>query len=400
MHTDSRPEWSRIRPCDAHMHLYRGCSFAHNLQFVRGYMEWFGIEGVGLMALPAMTEAPWWRDDGSNLRCLGVKAVLNAENPARKVYAFAGLHLGKDAAPSSAEDFADQARRALDMGYDGFKSLQGKPGLRKRCGFALDAPVLDPFYAVLEERGRPLVMHVGDPADFWDVKNARPDAKENGWVYDETFPSLAQVRAEAENVLRKHPALAVNFAHVFFLGEEPDEAERLLETYPNLGLDFTPGWEMNVGFTKFHDRWHGIVERFPDRFYFGTDNANWHASADLATYDEPFRWAYDMDRSLLGEDPSEFTVECCGYTHRFRPLDVSPATREAVLRGNFLRRYGAEPVPVDRDLAFAEAKRLLDLLDRRWPDCTHPDSWRATLRILRRWTVSPEALFAPEPYND
>ena len=399
MHSDLHPEWSSIRPCDAHMHLYRGRSFAWNLQMMRGYMEWFCLERAALMALPATTEDPWWRDDGSNLRCLGVKAALNAENPARKVYAFAGLHLGKNAAPSSAEDFADQARRALDMGYDGFKSLQGKPGLRKRCGFALDAPVLDPFYAVLEERGKPLVMHVGDPADFWDLANARPDARANGWLYDGTFPSLAQVRAEAENVLRKHPALAVNFAHVFFLGEEPDEAERLLETYPNLGLDFTPGWEMNIGFTKFHDRWHGIVERFPDRFYFGTDNANWHASADLATYDEPFRWAYDMDRSLLGEDPSEFTVECCGHTHRFRPLDLSSAMREAVLRGNFLRRYGAEPVPVDRDLAFAEAKRLLDLLDRRWPDCTHPDSWRETLRILRRWTAAPDALFAPEPFG-
>ena len=218
MHNDSHPDWSAIAACDAHMHLYRGRSFAWNLQMMRGYMEWFGLERAALMALPATTEDPWWRDDGSNLRCLGVKAALNAENPARKVYAFAGLHLGDGAAPSSAEDFADQARRALDMGYDGFKSLQGKPGLRKRCGFALDAPVLDPFYAVLEERGRPLVFHVGDPADFWDVENARPDAKANGWVYDGTFPTLARLRAEAENVLRKHPSLAVNFAHVFFLG--------------------------------------------------------------------------------------------------------------------------------------------------------------------------------------
>ena len=399
MHNDSRPDWKAIAPCDAHMHIYRGRTFGWNLQFVRGYMEWFGIERAGLMALPAMTEIPWWRDDGSNLRCLGVKAVLNAENPARKVYAFAGLHLGDKAAPFTAEEFADQARRAIATGYDGFKCLKGKPGLRKRCGFALDAPVLDPFYSVLEENRKPLVMHVGDPADFWDVANARPDAVERGWVYDETFPSLAQVRAEAEGVLRKHPALAVNFAHVFFLGEDPDEAERLLETYPNLGLDLTPGWEMNLGFTKFHDRWHDIFERFPDRFYFGTDNSNWHASADLATYDKPFRWAYDLDRCLLGADPSPYTVECSEKFHTFRPLEVSPATREAALRGNFLRRYGAEPVPVVRAAAFEEAKRLLAFLDRRWPDCTQPDSWRLTLRILRRWTASPDALFAPEPFE-
>ena len=55
---------------------------------------------------------------------------------------------------------------------------------------------------------------------------------------------------------------------------------------------------------------------------------------------------------------------------------------------------------MDRDAAFEEAKRLLEVLDRRWPDCTHPDSWRLTLRILRRWTASPDALFAPEPFED
>ena len=94
MHNNAHPDWNAVAPCDAHMHLYRGRSFAWNLQMMRGYMEWFGLERAALMALPAMTEIPWWRDDGSNLRCLGVKAALNAENPARKVYAFAGLHLG------------------------------------------------------------------------------------------------------------------------------------------------------------------------------------------------------------------------------------------------------------------------------------------------------------------
>ena len=106
-----------------------------------------------------------------------------------------------------------------------------------------------------------------------------------------------------------------------------------------------------------------------------------------------------MDRCLLGADPSPFTVECSERFHTFRPLDVSPATREAALRGNFIRRYGAEPVPVDRAAAFEEAKRLFAFLDRKWPDCTHPDSWRTTLRILRRWTASPDALFAPEPFG-
>ncbi len=97
MHNDPRPEWNAIAACDAHMHLYRGRSFAWNLQMMRGYMEWFGLERAALMALPAMTEIPWWRDDGSNLRCLGVKAALNAENPAPVKAAMAMMGLAEEA---------------------------------------------------------------------------------------------------------------------------------------------------------------------------------------------------------------------------------------------------------------------------------------------------------------
>ena len=99
------------------------------------------------------------------------------------------------------------------------------------------------------------------------------------------------------------------------------------------------------------------------------------------------------------KDPAAFKVRCGEDVHEFRPFGLSPATREAVLRGNFLRRYGAEPVPVDRDAAFEEARRLCAFVDKRWPAGTHPDSWRTTLGILRRWTASPDALFAPEPFE-
>ena len=398
MHSDSHPEWSRVRPCDAHMHLYSGKTFAHNLQAVRGYMRWFDVERAALLALPEHS-GKHGRDEASNLRCLGVKAALNAEDPSRPVYALAGLVPRLGPGPDTPETFAEQARRALDMGFDGFKSLLGKPGLRKWDGTALDDPVFDAFYSVLEESGRPLVMHVGDPANFWDLENPPPCAAKNGWLYDGTFAPLPQLRAEAEGVLKKHPALRVTFAHVFFLGEEPDEAERLLSAYPNLGLDLAPGWEMHIGFTKHHDRWHNLFERFRDRFYFATDAANWHASSDLSTYDKNFRWMFDMPRSLLESD-APFQTVCDDVRYDFRGLGASPETREAVLRGNFLRRFGAAPAPVDRDAALEDVRALLARYEAGPPPCTGPDTAAATLPVLRRWASSSEALFAPEPYTD
>ena len=399
MHNDAHPDWNAIRPCDAHVHVYARRSFGWNLQFARGYREWFGLDRLALLALPESSHYRG-RDDAANLRCLGVKAALNAEDPSRPVYSLAGLLHRDPDAPGTAADYAAQARRALATGHDGFKSLLGKPTLRRRAGFGPDHPVFDPFYDVLEETGKPFVLHSGDPATFWDPEKCPPGCREQGWFYgDPSFLPLAEIRREAENVLRKHPALHATFAHVFFLGEEPDEAERLLSTYPNLGLDLAPGWEMHVGFTKFRDRWHDLFERFRDRFYFATDSANWHASEDLSTYDYNFRWMVDLVRNAVeGDEP--FECECDERVYRFAGLGLSPEAREAVQRGNFLRRFGETPAPVDRAAALEDARRLLAVYEQGCPEPTMPDAREASLPILRRWAASDETLFAPEPISD
>ena len=54
MHNDDHPAWNAIRPCDAHVHLYAGRSFGWNLQFARGYREWFGLDRLALLALPEL----------------------------------------------------------------------------------------------------------------------------------------------------------------------------------------------------------------------------------------------------------------------------------------------------------------------------------------------------------
>lgn len=338
--TTSSRKWP-VAPCDAHLHLYPGHDLEWDIQCLRGYRQWFGIDRMALLALPECVYSGA-TDPESNARCLEAKARLNRESPGSPVYALAGLVVtGRDI---SAREYLDQARRALDDGFDGFKSLLGKPNLRKLAPIALDAPELDPFYGFLEENGKPFVLHAGDPATFWDAGQVPASAKANGWFYDETFPPLGQIRAEAENILRKHPGLHATFAHVFFLGDEPDEAERLLETYPNLGLDMAPGWEMHLGFTAHHDRWHVIFEKFADRFFFATDTANHYAAEDISGYDEHYRWALDITRlAITTEQP--FDYDCDG-PRRFMPLCLSPSAQRKILRENFIRRFGEKPADV------------------------------------------------------
>lgn len=392
MHSNLHKDWSHLKPCDSHTHLYQGKSFEWNVQFLRGYMEWFDVERVAILALPEHSGENG-RDEASNLRCLGAKAALNAENNGRYAYALAGLVQDAGPEPDTAETFVRQARSAFAMGFDGYKSLLGKPGIRKWVGVALDDPIFDPFYSLLEEEGKPFVMHVGDPENFWDVANAPQWLKETGWLCDETYPTLAQLRREAEGILKKHPALHATFAHTFFLGENPDEAERLFETYPNLGFDLAPGWEMHIGFTKFHDRWHGIFERYRDRIFFATDSSNWHSSEDISTYEYNFHWPYDLSRCLV-EDSGPFPWEIDdGSTYTFLPVDASPETREAVLRGNFIRRFGEKPTAVNRAAALEAARRLLARYEPEPPRFTDAQAAKVSIGILRRWTRSEETLF-------
>ena len=39
-------------------------------------------------------------------------------------------------------------------------------------------------------------------------------------------------------------------AHFFFCSENPEKLEEMLEKYPNLCVDITPGGEMYIGFDK------------------------------------------------------------------------------------------------------------------------------------------------------
>ena len=280
--------------CDAHVHLSGAHDAAWDAQMVRGLMEHFGMERVALLGLPASSHREEI-DADNNARCLAVKRALNAERPDRFVYACAGLDLRFGGLDDPA-DLLAQARARAAEGYDGFKLLLGKPGIRRRFGLPIDGPALAPFLSFLEETGLPLTLHAGDPPDFWDPTRA---AAGETWAYDASFPSLAQIRDEVEGALRAHPRLRLTLAHLFFLGDRPDEAARLLEAYPRLCFDLTPGGEMFAGMSRDPETWRGLFLRHRDRFLFGSDSDDWHSSEDLSTYTWNFGFIVNLPRAFL-----------------------------------------------------------------------------------------------------
>lgn len=207
-----------------------------------------------------------YRDDPlQNLACLYAKA-LNPDH----VYAFAGLnhpHSGEREA-----DYLAQARLWLDAGFDGMKLIETKPDCAKRLGVSLDDMRFDPLFDMLERCQIPVLWHVGDPAEFWDIKRVPDWAIQRGWAYlDGTYPALETLYAQTERVLRRHPNLKAAFAHFYFTSDDLSHARQILAEYKNLYFDLTPGREMYFNFSSSVETWRAFFLQHAQRLLYGTD---------------------------------------------------------------------------------------------------------------------------------
>ena len=80
-------------------------------------------------------------------------------------------------------------------------------------------------------------------ADRWKIPRE--------WTYvDGTYPSKEELYGEMQNVLARFPELRVTLAHFGFLSADPEGASALLDRFPNLCLDLTPGVGMYANIKK------------------------------------------------------------------------------------------------------------------------------------------------------
>ena len=279
-----------------------------------------------------------------NLAALYTKLHYNR----MQIYAFGSLH--------QFDRFGDipyekQAEKLLDLGMDGMKFLDMKPDFRKRLGKGLNHPSYDRMFSLLEERQVPVLIHSGDPETFWDPDKVTEYQKKAGWYYgDGSFLPCEEIYAEVFAMLDKHPRLQVTLAHFFFLSEKPEEAVRVMETYPHVRFDLTPGGEMYLGFSKDIDFWHDFFVRYRERILFGTD-ANTHKGSRNAILNT-------FIRSALAHDKTEFTADCYGPM-TIRGLALDEETTDRILYGNFAS-FAGERKPVHPDHLRHAAEVMLD----------------------------------------
>ena len=315
---------------DSHIHIR--FNKYHEIEKMLDDIATVGVNRACLLSLP-------YRGAAQNVAVLYTK-LKYTKYP---VYSFGGLHLTDRYAAYAPEV---QAKALLDMGCDGFK-IMNSPDTQRFTGLALDNPYYEKLFALLEERSTPVNIHVADPETFWD---------EGKQYCDASFPRKAQQYESIFNVLDRHPGLRVTFAHFFFLSNFPDEAARVLDKYPNVRFDLTPGVEMYQNFDTHLGEWREFFVKYKKRILFGTDSntiKKCNKELQMLVYRK------------LTESTDLFTQNCYGRDFVVHGLALDDDTVDCICRTNFTDFVGESTKPVDKEMLLSCINRILcDLRDK------------------------------------
>ena len=263
--------------------------------------------------------------------------------------------------------FVDRMRAC---GCDGLKIIEGKPQMRKMLPVPdFDLPCWEPFWEYAEESELPILWHVNDPETFWDIDAIPAFAKEKGWFYDESFINNEKQYLQIYNVLSRHPKLKIIFAHFFFMSAQLNRLSALLDTYPNIMVDITPGIELYENLSADIEKARAFFAKYGDRIVYGTDIG---ARTVLITgsgaldRDECLRRAQLVQAFLLEKEDipvyadGNFLIGTEDFTLRALGLDSDAAAK--IFEKNFLAFTACEPRPVMPKLVLKECRRLKTVL--------------------------------------
>jgi len=174
---------------------------------------------------------------------------------------------------------AEELREAKKLGAIGFKISKGLglgyPAPDGEHLLAVDDPKLDPLFEEAGKLGMPVSIHTGDPKAFWqppDEKNERLEelrAHPDWSFFGEPVAPWAELYAQFERRVARHPQTTFIGVHFGNDPEDPDNVGRMLDKYPNLYID-TAARVPEIGR---HDatRMRQFFEKYQDRILFGTD---------------------------------------------------------------------------------------------------------------------------------
>ncbi len=326
---------------DSHVH-----AFAPKEDMYRVFDEMISF-GAKEAALLAYTYEETGIDN--NIICLHYKK--NCQK--MRLWAFGGLYYDKDIQMP----FKEQAELLLEMGADGIKFLEMKPTFNLHVGRTLDDPIYDEMFDMLEKRGVPMICHVADPDVFWHKALMAPHAIELGWCYED--PRYMPQQEYFNAVLRrldKNPTLKWSFAHFGYFTKQPDQCWEIIEKYPNVMFDTTPGWEIYLDFAKDLSVWRDFFIKNNRRIMYGTDTSN-------AWTNEHVRNLSKSGVALLAAPHDEFPIPHFPE-HSMRGFALDEESQKRILHENFLNFAGNAPAKVDTLLLREHAEFIRKIAEK------------------------------------
>ncbi|HUT45844.1 MAG TPA: amidohydrolase family protein [Sedimentisphaerales bacterium] len=211
----------------------------------------------------------------------------------------------------------------------------------------VDDPRLDPVWQTCARYGRPVVIHVADPAAFftpldrfnerWHELGDHPN-----WLFHgDEFPSHDEILAQRNRAIARHPETTFICAH---FGNNPEDLATVgkwLDRYPNMVVDVDARIS-ELGRQPYTAR--KFFLKYQDRIMFGTDTT-------------PRRDAYRMYYRFLETDDEYF--DCAGGHQRqgfwmiyglFLPKDVLEKVYRTNAERLFFGRVDAPQEPAGKVL--------------------------------------------------
>lgn len=346
---------SNLEIINAHVHF-------EYIPFIKETKEFFkelSITGLNIVS-PARLDRV-----NSNPQAICFKAMYPNE-----IYISGGLDYSNIEGKSEKEIekiLGEQVIKLKEIGFDGIKILETKPNYAKRMPFPIDSPIYNTFFANIEALQMPIFWHVADPEEFWDKDKVPPIAKERGWDYtDGTYPAKEELYTRVGNILERFPKLKIVFAHFYFLSADLERAERLLESFPNINLDITPGSEMYYNFSKYPDKTREFFIKHQDRIVFGDDTAVTKNGIAKELIANRIRFMRDFL-----ETDKEFSVGPTDKNFLARPdivkgIKLPESVLKKIYRINFLRIVGDKPRKLNISLAKEECHRIGEILEKKY----------------------------------
>ena len=259
-------ETPRFPVIDIHNHLGGGAEFLTAERVARYLAE---MDSAGVRTVINL-------DGGSGQRLRETLAALDQKHPGRFLtfaqIDFTGI---EDEGWSTRE--VERLRESFQLGARGLK-FHKTLGLRVRYQngqlMLPDDRQLDPIYALCGELGKPIVIHVADPAAFftpldrfnerWHELNQHPD-----WLFfGDQFPPRQQILDSLERAVSRHPKTTFISTHFGNNAENLEAVAGQLDRYPNLFVDFDARIS-ELGRQPYAAR--RFFLKYQDRILFGTD---------------------------------------------------------------------------------------------------------------------------------